>query len=82
MRLFARALRRADLPICITEGFNPHPKISIRRALKLGLESEAEEATISLKEIVTEKDFVDRLQKQMPAGIKIKEACYVSSNNN
>jgi radical SAM-linked protein len=73
MRLFMRALRRADLPIKITEGFSPHPKLSIKRALKLGLESDNEEATIILKEIIGPEEFKERLQRQLPEGIFIKD---------
>ena len=72
MRLFMRALRRADLPLKITQGFNPHPKLSIKRALKLGVESDNEEATVVLKELIKPEDFKDRLQKQLPEGIKVK----------
>ena len=72
MRLFMRALRRADLPIKITQGFNPHPKLSIKRALKLGIESDNEEATVVLKEFIKPQDFRDRLQKQLPEGIQVK----------
>jgi len=72
MRLFARALRRAEFPIKMTEGFSPHPKLSIKRALKLGLESDNEEASIVLKEEVVPGDFKSRLQKQLPEGIEIK----------
>ena len=72
MRLFTRAMRRADLPMKITEGFSPHPKFSIKRALKLGLESESEEASIVLKERVSPENFKDKLQKQLPEGIEIK----------
>ena len=72
MRLFMRALRRADLPLKLTEGFSPHPKFSIKRALKLGVESENEEATVVLKEQISLQDFKDRVQKQLPAGIEIK----------
>jgi radical SAM-linked protein len=72
MRLFMRAMRRADLPLKITEGFNPHPKLSIKRALKLGLESENEEAVIVLKEFLKAEDFKEKLQKQLPEGIEIK----------
>jgi len=72
MRLFMRALRRADLPLKITEGFNPHPKLSIKRALKLGLESENEEAVVVLKDSVKAEEFKERLQKQLPEGIEIK----------
>ena len=74
MRLFGRALRRAEFPIKMTEGFSPHPKLSIKRALKLGIESENEEATIVLRESVESGDFKERLQKQLPQGIEIKYA--------
>lgn len=74
MRLFIRALRRADFALKMTEGFSPHPKFSIKRALKLGLESDKEEATIILREEVLLQDFRERLQKQLPEGIEIKDA--------
>jgi radical SAM-linked protein len=74
MRLFMRALRRGRIPIKISEGFNPHPKLSIKRALKLGLESENEEAIIALKQFIAPQDFIEKLQKQLPPGIFIKEA--------
>ena len=73
MRLFMRALRRAELPVKITEGFNPHPKFSIKRALKLGLESDGEEATVTLKDLIQPEEFRERLQKQLPDGILIKD---------
>lgn len=77
MRLFMRALRRADLPIKMTEGFNPHPKLSIKRALKLGLESEHEEAAVVLKEKIRPEEFKEKLQGQLPQGIEIKSVQYV-----
>ncbi|MDD5282167.1 MAG: TIGR03936 family radical SAM-associated protein [Candidatus Omnitrophica bacterium] len=73
MRLFMRAMRRAELPLKMTEGFSPHPKLSLRRALKLGLESEHEEASIVLKFPVEPEDFKNRLQKQLPEGIQVKD---------
>lgn len=79
MRLFTRALRRADLPIKITQGFSPHAKFSIKRALKLGLESENEEATAAFRQWVEPEDFKRRLQQQLPEGINIKEACLKKS---
>ncbi len=73
MRLFMRALRRAELPIKMTEGFSPHPKISLKRALKLGVESECEEATFILKQPMGTGEFRQRLQEQLPEGIFIKD---------
>ena len=75
MRLFQRALRRSGLPISITKGFNPHPKISVSRALKLGIESDNEEAIFYLDRAdIKPEDFKERLNKQLPEGIKIKDA--------
>ena len=71
MRLFMRAMRRADLPLKMTEGFSPHPKLSIRRALKLGLESDGEDASVVLREQISPQEFRQRLQEQLPEGIKI-----------
>lgn len=73
MRLFMRAVRRARLPVKMTEGFSPHPKFSIKRALKLGVESDNEEATFVLREPVDLFDFKEKLQKQLPEGIYIRE---------
>lgn len=72
MRLFTRAFRRANLPVKMTEGFSPHPKFSIKRALKLGVESDNEEAVLVLRERIGEEEFREKLQKQLPEGIEIK----------
>ena len=74
MRLFHRALRRSRLAITITKGFNPHPKISVSRALKLGLESENESAIFYFDEDVKAQDFINRINEQLPEGIRIKDA--------
>lgn len=72
MRLFVRAMRRADLPLKMSEGFSPHPKFSLKRALKLGVESENEEGSIVLRIPIDQKEFKNRLQEQLPEGIEIK----------
>ena len=77
MRLLMRALRRADLPVKITQGFNPHPKLSIKWALKLGVESDNEEAIVVLKELIKPEEFKERLQKQLPEGIQIRSVSYL-----
>ena len=73
MRLFTRAMRRAELPLKMSEGFSPHPKLSLKRALKLGVESEHEEASIVLRFPVEPAEFKDRLQKKLPEGISLKD---------
>ena len=71
VRLFQRTLRRALLPVTITKGFSPHLKVSITRALKLGLESKNEEAVIYLDEPVEADEFIKKINEQLPEGIKV-----------
>ena len=66
MRLFQRALRRADLPVTITQGFNPHVKISVNRALKLGVESLDEALTVHLSKKIESALFIGSLNKNLP----------------
>lgn len=72
MRLFTRALRRAEMPLKMSEGFSPHPKFAIKRALKLGIESEHEEASVVLRAQVGCDEFLRKLQLQLPEGIQLK----------
>lgn len=71
-RLFQRAARRAEIPLIMSQGFSPRPKISFKRALKLGVENEAEEAVFHLKGEISGEDFKNRLRAQLPEGIIIK----------
>ena len=74
MRLFQRALRRADLPVTITQGFSPHLKISIKRALKLGAQSLDESLTVHVSKSVEPALFIELLNKNLPEGVKIAKA--------
>ena len=74
MRLFQRALRRADLPVVITQGFSPHLKISIDRALKLGAESLDEALTVHLSRLVEPSLFTELLNKNLPEGVRITKS--------
>ncbi len=74
VRLFQRALRRTGLPVTITKGFSPRLKVSITKALKLGVQSDREEAVIYMDEPVEIKKFIELINKQLPAGIKVAGA--------
>lgn len=73
MRLFSRALRRGNLPIRYTCGFNPRPKLSFKRALKLGVESDNEELIVYLREQIDADEFNQKLERQLPEGIYLKD---------
>ena len=74
MRLFQRALRRANLPVAISQGFSPHLKISIKRALKLGVESMDEMLTVQMSGPIDDALFTESLNSNLPEGVKIINA--------
>ena len=74
VRVFQRALRRAAIPVTITKGFSPRLKVSITKALKLGVESAHEEAVICTDESVNTNDFIGSVNKQLPFGVKVISA--------
>ena len=71
MRLFQRAVRRAGIPVALTQGFSPHLKISITRALKLGVESAGEEAVFHIDGQVAPQVFMEAMNAKMPEGVKV-----------
>jgi len=74
MRVFQRAIRRAGLPIAYSQGFNPHMRISWGNALKLGVTSDNEFATLQLDGWLRPAELMDRLNPQLPQGLEILEA--------
>lgn len=75
MRTFQRAFQRADLTIKHTEGFNPHPFISILLPLSLGFSSQCEILEFQLLDTVAPDEVPARLNAVLPEGITV-ESCY------
>ena len=71
MRLFQRASRRANLPVTVTKGYSPHLKISITRALKLGVESSGEEAIFYMDKLIEPQEFTMAINEKLPEGVKV-----------
>jgi radical SAM-linked protein len=71
MRLWERALRRAGMPPAYSEGFSPHPKISLAAPLPVGVTSQAEIMDVFVGRRVTPGLFVQRVVPQLPDGIAI-----------
>ncbi len=69
--VFEYAVRRAHLPVALSEGFNPRPKISVAASLALGYVGEAELLEIVMREPVQCEDALTRLQACLPAGIEL-----------
>lgn len=70
-RAFERALRRAKLPLALSEGFNPHIKVAYASALSVGVTSSSEFVDIELRETRPAEMAVTALRQQLPAGLHI-----------
>lgn len=71
MRLWQRALNRAGIPLAYSEGFNPHPRISLAAPLAVGVTSDAELMDIILTKPVSPHFFTAAVSQQLPPGVKI-----------
>lgn len=65
------AVRRAELPVELSEGFNPHPRIGVAAPLALGYVGEREILEIVLKEEVPPERVGEALQCSLPPGLTI-----------
>ena len=78
MRLFERAARRAGLPIAMTEGFNPRPRMSFPLALGVGVEALREIVEMDLSDWVHPGEIQRRLNEQLPPGLRMTECRAIS----
>jgi radical SAM family uncharacterized protein/radical SAM-linked protein len=74
MHLFYRASRRADLPLCFSEGFHPMPRIIFATALPVGMESLTEIVDVECEGKITPPEVMEGLNQTLPPGIEIMEA--------
>lgn len=82
MRTFGRALRRSDIPISYTHGFNPQTQIVFGLPLAVGFTSQSEYADFQLARYVKPDTFVHNLNKELPSGLEILNAKIRNSSDN
>lgn len=70
-RAMSRALKRAQIPLWYTEGFNPHPYMSFSLPLSLGVESLCENVDLRIIGDITNDEIKNRLNNVLPQDIKI-----------
>ena len=74
MATMQRAFARAELPLKYSEGFNPHPLISILLPLSVGTASVCELMDFRLREEVDLSTIPERLTGVLPEGIRVLDA--------
>jgi len=80
LRALQRALRRGKFPIRYSEGYNPHPKLSIATPLPLGVESIGEYAEIELEQDMDVSTFVHSINEVLPKGMEVVTAVVSSKS--
>ncbi len=73
-RMMQRTVRRAEIPLWYTEGFNPHPYISFLLALSLGVESEGEPVDVRIIGDMSPEEVKERLNRCLPEGLRVEKA--------
>lgn len=69
MRAMMRAVRRANLPVRLTEGYNPRPRIVFPVALEVGVASLDEVAEIEFHTWLNTEEVFSRLACVLPPGL-------------
>ncbi len=79
-KIWERVLRRADLPLLYTQGFNTRPRISLAMPLPLGISSECELLDIALRQRISlePQALRQRLLDVSPPGLSISAIAEVS----
>ena len=72
MRCFERALRRAELPLRMTEGFHPHARLSFPLALGVGIAGLDEVMEMELERWVPPDEIHGRLSRHTPHGLTVR----------
>lgn len=75
MRFFQKAVRRAEIDIKYSEGFNPHQIMSFAAPLGVGIESTGEYMDIEVCSMSSAEALRDALNKVMVDGISILSVC-------
>ena len=78
LRLWQRALHRAGISLAYSEGFSPHPRISLAAPLPIGVTSQAELMGILCLKWVSPHFFTAAVSQQLPPGIEILQVYQVA----
>lgn len=73
-RALERAVRRGGVPVAMSGGFTPHPRISYANAAPTGVASRAEYLELGLAETRPVAEIAAAVSAGLPAGFAVEEA--------
>lgn len=73
MRAMQRALRRSGLPLCYSQGFNPHILLSFAAPLSVGMPGKREIMEVPISRDMTAEEFAAQLSRALPPDLPCLE---------
>ncbi len=73
MRYFQKAMRRADIDICYSEGFSPHQIMSFATPIGVGMTSDGEYFDIQANSMQSSAETIAALNATMADGVEVTE---------
>ncbi len=74
MRAMQRALRRSGLPLCYSQGFNPHILLSFASPLSVGMPGKREIMEVPIQGEMTQEAFLAKLSPALPPDLPCLQA--------
>ncbi len=71
VRCFHRAVRRSELNFEFSQGFNPHPVMTIAQPLPVCVTSESEYMKVGFVTDMSDSEICDELNRSMPPGFTV-----------
>jgi radical SAM-linked protein len=70
-RIWERLLRRADIPLAYTQGYNPRPRLQLGTALPVGYGSDCEFIDLFLSAPMAPEALTNAIISQLPPGLEV-----------
>ena len=74
VRLFHRTVRRTGMNFMFSQGFNPHPIMTVAQPLSVGVTSDCEYMKVGFDGDYTEQEIIDTVNGSFPQGYRILAA--------
>lgn len=80
VRLWERLIRRSGIRVRLSQGFNPHLKLSLGTVLPVGVWGKHEYVDFEMDDDVQLAELKDKLISQVPPGLLIKRLARINDN--
>jgi radical SAM-linked protein len=79
LKVFQRAFARAGVKVRHSQGFNPHPKVSLPLPRPVGVESDDELLCVQVSGDPDESQIKERLSEQLPEGCELLSVSFMET---